>query len=290
MRPSDVPVPRRQLGQALKALREKAKVSRAHAATVIDCAESKIGHLENGITSINRLELDALLRLYGVPTEQHEALEGLRAKAKQRRSRSSYRLPRWLRQYLDLESDASVIRSFEGELIPGLLQTQDYALRVHAVARHLVTHDEVERFVVTRMDRQQRLVGDGALTLDTIVSEAAFRRLLGDREVAAGQLAHVIDTLKLPNVSLYVIPFDLEPDGHVGGLHPSMSGSFAVLNFADDVALPFGYMENAIGGSIVDNQKVVAQLGQLWDLLRSQALSRDESLDWLRGLSRKAGR
>src|SRR5262249_59492643 len=97
MPPSDVRVPRRQLGQALKRLRTQAGVTRAHAASVIDCAESKIGHIENGVTSLSRLELDALLRLYRVPAEQHEGLEELRARAKERRSRSSYRLPRWLR-------------------------------------------------------------------------------------------------------------------------------------------------------------------------------------------------
>src|SRR5262249_40241303 len=129
--PSEVRVPRRQLGQALKTLRTQAGVTRAHAASVLDCAESKIGHIENGITSLSRLELDALLRLYQVPVGQHETLEQLRASAKERRSRSSYRLPRWLRNYLDMEADASSMQSFDGELIPGMLQTEEYARRVN---------------------------------------------------------------------------------------------------------------------------------------------------------------
>jgi transcriptional regulator with XRE-family HTH domain len=111
------------LGQALRRLHTQAGVTRAQAANVIDCAESKIGHIENVVTSLTRLELAALLQLYNVPIEQHEPLEELRAKAKQRRSRGSYRLPRWFRHYLDMESDASVIRSFDGELITALLQT-----------------------------------------------------------------------------------------------------------------------------------------------------------------------
>lgn len=292
MAPSDVRVPRRQLGQALRRLRLQAAVTRAHAASVIDCAESKIGHVENGATSLNRLELEALLRLYNVPIEQHEALEELRTKAKQRRSRSSYHLPRWLRNYLDMESDASSIRSFDGELIPGILQAEEYARRVHLVAQQLVTTEESERLIATRIDRQ-RLLADGTLTVDAIVSEAAFRRLLGDNEVAVQQLAHLIRAVQLTNVSLHVIPFAAKlgtPEPRVGGLHPSMSGCFAVLRFPGDVAPPFGYLERAIGGEVVDDQKMVSQLDQLWDLLCAQALTAIESLNWLEELLRQAER
>lgn len=292
MPPSDVRVPRRQLGQALRRLRTQAGVTRAHAASVIDCAESKIGHVENGVTSLSRLELAALLQLYNAPVEQHEALEELRAKAKQRRSRSSYRLPRWLRNYLDMESDASSIRSFDGELIPGLLQTEAYARRVHLVVQHLLTAEECERLIAARIDRR-RLLEDGTLTVDAIVSEAAFRRLLGDNEAAVQQLVHLIEAAQLANVSLHVIPFAAElgtPDPRVGGLHPSMSGCFAVLRFPGDVAPPFGYLERSIGGEVVDDQEMVRQLDQLWDLLRVQALTASESLNWLEELLHQAER
>ncbi|MGH3693207.1 MAG: helix-turn-helix domain-containing protein [Pseudonocardiaceae bacterium] len=292
MSQSDVRVPRRQLGQALRTLRTQAGVTRAHAAGVIDCAESKIGHIENGVTSLSRLELEALLQLYDAPIGQHEALEELRAKAKQRRSRGSYRLPRWLRNYLDMESDASSIRSFDGELIPGILQTEAYARRVHLVAQQLLTPDDSERLISTRIGRQ-RLVEDGELAVDAIVSEAAFRRLLGDGETAIGQLLRLIELVHLANVSLHVIPFGAKlgaPDPRVGGLHPSMSGCFAVLRFPDDVAPPFGYLEHAIGGEVVDDQKMVSQLDQLWDLLRKQALTATESSNWLEELSHQAER
>jgi transcriptional regulator with XRE-family HTH domain len=292
MSPSDVRVPRRQLGQALRRLRTQAGITRAHAASVIDCAESKIGHVENGVTSLSRLELDALLRLYNAPTEQYETLEELRAKAKERRSRGSYRLPRWLRHYLDMESDASSIRSFDGELIPVLLQTEAYARRVHRTAQQLLTTEESERILATHADRQRPLE-DGTLTVDSIVSEAAFRRLLGDHEVAVQQLIRLVEAVQLRNVSLHVIPFAADlgaPDPRVGGLHPSMSGCFAVLRFPGNVAPPFGYLERAIGGEVVDDQKMVSQLDQLWDLLRAQALTASESQNWLEELLRQAER
>lgn len=292
MPPPELRVPRRQLGQALKRLRTQAGVTRAQAASVIDCAESKIGHVENGITSLTRLELAALLQLYNAPIEQHEPLEELRAKAKERRSRGSYRLPAWFRHYLDMESDASSIRSFDGELIPVFLQTEAYARRVHRVAQQLLTAEESERILATHADRQ-RLLEEGTLTVDAIVSEAAFRRLLGDYEAAVHQLIHLIEVIQLTNVSLHVIPFAAELDAsdpRVGGLHPGMSGSFAVLRFPGDVAPPFGYLEHAIGGEVVEDQKMVSQLDQLWDLLCVQALTTSESLNWLEELLRQAER
>src|SRR5262249_40108054 len=140
------------------------------------------------------------------------------------------------------------------------------------------------------IDRQQ-LLRDGALTVDAIVSEAAFSRLLGDKETAVHQLRHLVEVVQLGNVSLHIIPFaaDLNvPDPRVGGLHPSMSGSFAVLRFPGDVAPPFGYLEQTIGGGVVEDQKLVGQLEQLWDLLRVQALTASESLNFLERLLHQA--
>ena len=275
---------RRQLGEALRALRKAADASREHAAAVLDCAVSRIGHIENGRNAIRKLELDALMELYGADAEQHERLEVLRQEASQRRGWSStYRLPAWLRTYVELEADAATMRSFEGELIPGLLQTDDYARRVHQAAGHLYGTEEIERFIAARKHRQRRLVDDeDPLTFSVVVSEAAFRRALGGSAVGPEQLAHVVKLAQQPTVTLHVLPFD-------GGLHASMAGSFHVLTFTEDLAPPFGYQEHAIGGHVIDDQDVVQRLVEVWELVRAQALSPDESLTWLRDLSRHTG-
>lgn len=136
-----------------------------------------------------------------------------------------------------------------------------------------------DRPVAARIRRQARLTDDDApLELVTVVSEAAFRRALGDIEIGPTQLAHVIELARRSNVTLHVLPYTV-------GLHSSMSGSFAVLTFDPGVAPPFGYQEHAIGGHVVDDRNAVSQLADLWELLRSQALSPDESLRWLSGLS-----
>lgn len=273
---------RRQLGEALRALRGAAGGTREQAAVVLDCAVSRISHIENGRNAIRKLELDALMELYGADAQQHERLEVLRQEASRRRGWSStYRLPAWLKTYVELEADAATMRSFEGELIPGILQTEDYARRVHQAAGHLYSTDEVERFIAARKHRQRRLVDDeDPLMFSVVVSEAAFRRALGGASAGPEQLAHVVEMAQQPTVTLHVLPFDR-------GQHASMSGSFSVLTFAEDLAPPFAYQEHAIGGHVVDDQEVVRRLGEVWELVCGQALPPDESLTWLLDLLRQ---
>ena len=265
---------RRQLGAELRRLRNSAGVTMEHAAAVLDCARSRIGHIENGRNSIRKPELKVLLDLYGASNEEHNSLEELRQQASKRGWSSTYRLPSWLKRYVELETDAATVRSFEGELIPGLLQTEHYARRVHVMAGNLIKPADLDRLVAARMRRQSRLTDDTPLDLSTVVSEAAFHRALGDTEIGRQQLAHVTELAQRPNVTLYVLPY-------AAGLHASMSGSFAVLTFDPGVAPPFGYQEHAIGGHVVDDRNAVSQLVEVWELLRSQALSSDESLRWL---------
>lgn len=271
---------RRQLGAELRRLRTSAGITMEHAAAVLDCARSRIGHIENGRNSIRKPELKVILDLYGASSEEHERLEELRQEASKRGWSSTYRLPSWLKRYVELETDAVTMRSFEGELIPGLLQTEDYARRVHLAAGDLIKPADLDRLVAARMRRQSRLTDDTPLELSTVVSEAAFRRTLGDAKVGPQQLAHVTELARRPNITLHVLPY-------AAGLHASMSGSFAVLTFAPGVAPPFGYQEHAIGGHVVDDRDAVNQLVGQWELLRSQALSPDESLRWLTELAQQ---
>jgi hypothetical protein len=186
--------------------------------------------------------------------------------------------PHRLKRYVELETDAVTMRSFEGELIPGLLQTEEYARHVHLVAGDLIKPADLDLLVAARMRRQARLTDETPLELFTVVSEAAFRRALGDAEIGPQQLAHVTELSRRPNVTLHVLPYS-------AGLHSSMSGSFAVLTFDPGVAPPFGYQEHAIGGHVVDDRDAVSQLVDRWELLRSQALSSDESQRWLSELA-----
>lgn len=273
---------RKQLGAELRRLRREVDVTMEHAASVLDCARSRIGHIENGRNSIRKPELKVLLDLYGVDGDAQAALEDLRQEASKRGWWSTYRLPSWLLGYVGLESDASTMRSFEGELIPGLLQTEAYSRRIHVVAEHMAKAEEVEKLVAARQHRQQRLTAETApLDLAAVVAEAAFRRAMGEPEVGREQLDHVAELAQRPNIAVHVL---LDSTG----LHPSMSGSFTVLGFASGALPAVGYQEYAVGGHLVDDQDAVARLSELWEVLRSRALGKEESIQWIRQQSRES--
>ncbi|MGB9136185.1 MAG: helix-turn-helix transcriptional regulator [Pseudonocardiaceae bacterium] len=262
---------RRQLGRALRLLREQVGLRTEDAARELDCARSKISHMEGARNPIGKPDLDALLRLYGADKETAVALEEMRREGKERGWWSTYRLPAWLGDLVGLEADAVAERVVELELVPALLQTEDYARAVHVAAPHMPPGAEVDRRVAARMQRQKRLVDPDPLTFSAVISEAALRRAAAQPNVAAGQLSRLVSDAQVPNVTLQVLPLN-------AGVHGSMSGSFALLDFGLEVSLDVGYQEYAAGGHLVDDQEVVRLLSDLYDSLRDQALGVDESL------------
>lgn len=262
---------KRQLGIELRRLRDAAGITREVAAGEIACSPTKITHVESGRNSPRKAELKVLLQLYGASAEEHAALEELRREASQRGWWSTARLPEWLAAYVGLEADATSLRSLALELIPGLLQTENYAHEVHLLGDHMTAPDEVGRWVAARVQRQHRLTGPQPLQLSAVVSEAALRRCASHPTIAPGQLKHLITQANLPNVELRVLPFS-------AGLHQSMSGSFSLLNFPDGVLPDVAYQEYAVGGHVIDDQVIVARLDRLFAALRDQALGADESL------------
>ncbi|GDY31577.1 DUF5753 domain-containing protein [Gandjariella thermophila] len=155
-------------------------------------------------------------------------------------------------------------------MIPGLLQTEAYARAVHVLARHMTEPAGVDRKVSVRMRRQQRLTAEqDSLEFHAVISEAALRRI-ADTDLAEEQLRHLLAMAERPNVSVRVLPFRT-------GLHESMSGSFVLLDFAPEVSLPVAFQEYAVGGHLVDDQDVVAELSTLFDHLGRQSLDDEEA-------------
>lgn len=247
-------------------------------AQALDQSRSAVGHLETSRNLPTKPVLEALLRLYGVYEERFDQLDELRREAKKPGWWSIYRLPQWLQFYVGLETDAVTARAFGLELVPGLLQTESYARQLQALSR--LTRDEADKRIAARMQRQQRLAGPHPLTLSAVISEGALQRLRADPVMAAEQLSHLETSARLPNVSLHVLPY-------TSGLHCSMSGAFTLLEFAPGMSLPLGYQEYAIGGHLVDDQDAVHQLADVYDQLRDQALSPEESLKMISETRRK---
>ena len=161
-------------------------------------------------------------------------------------------IPPWFRAYVDLESAAALIRTYEGQLVPGLLQTEDYTRAVLQGAHLDEPEEEVERRVALRMARQALLTRADGPRLWAVVDEAALRRPVGGREVMRAQLERLVEATKLPNVTLQVLPFG-------AGAHPAMVGAFSVLRFGDEDLPDVVYVEHLTNALYLDKRDDVDQ-------------------------------
>jgi transcriptional regulator with XRE-family HTH domain len=272
-------VRRLQLGIELERLRVAAGVNRLAAAAAIGCSEARIGHIETGRNAPSKSDLIVLVaRLYGADEATLTTLEELREEASKRGWWSTYRLPKWLAGYVGLEADAVSLRCLNLEIIPGLLQTEQYMRRLYTLS-DLPPAKDIDRHVRARLQRQDRLTEPDALQLSAVISQAALERCARDQAVAGAQLDQLIDWASRPNIELRVLPFDL-------GLHVG-TGPFTLLSFPDHLLADAAYQEYAVGGHIIDDQSVVARLATLFDELRSQSLDADESLAMIAQLANR---
>lgn len=220
-------VSKRQLGRALMSLREAAGKTREQVSAVIECSESKIGRIERGHVGVRAAELRDFLTLYGVADDQRRELEALARETRKRRPRTTFgkAIPEWFRRYVDLEETAAEIRTYDGELVTGLLQTEDYARAItEASPLHIPT--EIGRIVQARAARQDRLTDDDAPRVWAIMSEGVLRLQVGGRDTMRQQLKHILDLAALPNLTVQVTPFS-------SGAHAATGFGFTLLRFAD---------------------------------------------------------
>ncbi len=269
---------RMALGSKLRRLREASGVTREAAGYVIRGSSSKISRMELGRVSFKERDVADLLTLYGVTDEQNrEAFLALVCQANAPGWWHKYGdvLPSWFETYLGLEQAASVIRTYEPALVPGLLQTEDYARTVIQL-RHLQDSDnDVERRVALRMARQEFLSRPGAPSVWVALDESALRRPLGSRAVQRAQLQHLIEIAQRPNITLQVVPF------HVGG--PAVVGSpFTILRFFEPGVPDVVYLEHLASAVYLDKASDTVEYLALMDSLCVEAKSPDASISFLR--------
>jgi hypothetical protein len=208
------------VGTRLRRLRESRGISADKAGYEIRGSASKISRMELGRVGFKERDVADLLTLYGVsdPAEREPLLEMARmASVPGWWQRYHDVVPPWFEPYLGLEQGAGVIRCYEVQVVPALLQTRSYA---RAVLRHVhpeASAEEIERRVELRRERQRILTRDEPARLWAVVDEAALRRPFGGREVMRAQLRHLIDVCALRNVTVQVLPFGTGGHGAVGG-------------------------------------------------------------------------
>lgn len=218
-------VPRRQLGRYLRDLRNRQHITVKTAAEQLEWSESKIWRVETGQTSLRSHDVEIMCRIYAAPPDLTEALMGLAKETKAKGWWQAYGdvIPENFDVYLGLEEAAAQISWYEPELVPGLLQTAEYA---RAVIGASTPADETDRRVQLRIERQALIRRPTVpLELRVALNESVLRRPIGGREVMAAQLDALAEAAELPNVRLRVVPF-------TAGLHHGvMTGPFELLRF-----------------------------------------------------------
>jgi hypothetical protein len=268
------------LGGHLRRLREASGVTREAAGYTIRSSSSKISRLELGRVGSKERDVADLLTLYGVTdAEERETLLTLARQANVPGWWREYGdvLPNWFETYLGLEQAASVIRTYEPQLVPGLLQTKDYA-RAVMLLRHLrVSYGEIDRRVALRMARQAFLSQPGAPDLWVALDEAALRRPLGDQKIQRAQLLHLIEMAQRPNIILQIVPFD-------AGGHAAAGGPFTILRFSAPDLPDVVYLEHLTNAVYLDRNCDTGEYLEIMDNLCIQAESPTSTISFLNRL------
>ncbi|MFY1696597.1 MULTISPECIES: helix-turn-helix domain-containing protein [unclassified Solwaraspora] len=241
------------LGAQLRRLRESQGVSREAAGWHIRASESKISRMELGRVGFKERDVTDLLTLYGVTdSRERTALLGLAREANTPGWWHRYGdvLPTWFQSYLGLEAAARMIRSYEVQFVPGLLQTREYARAVVLLGHGRAPADEIERRVELRMERQELLRRAQPPYLWAVIDEAVLRRPIGGADVMREQIQTLIEATKLPNVRLQIVPFD-------AGGHAAAGGAFTILRFADQDLPDIIYIEQLTSAIYLDKREDV---------------------------------
>ncbi|MPZ88757.1 MAG: helix-turn-helix domain-containing protein [Nitriliruptorales bacterium] len=271
------------LGSQLRRLREAKDLNREEAGYTIRASGSKMSRLELGRVSFKERDVADLLILYGVTdADQRDALLSLARQANEPGWWQRYGdvLPSWFQAYVGLEEASARIRTYESHLVPGLLQTKDYAL-AFAGARLERPSLNVERRVSLRMDRQRLLTRPDPPRLWAVVDEAALRRQVGGPEVMRGQLEHLLAMTELPNVTLQVLPFRF--GGSVVEGQP-----FVILRFAEPDLPDVVYLEQLTSALYLERPEDVDVYADLMDRLAVDAEEPDKSADFVSRILRQA--
>jgi len=265
------------LGSQLRRLREGCAISREDAGYAIRASESKISRMELGRVSFKERDVADLLSLYGLAGgPDREALLALVREANKSGWWHSYNdvLPNWFQTYLGLEEAAALIRTYEVQFVPGLLQCEDYARAIFAQNRPVLAEEEVDRRVALRARRQKLLTEGRGPKLWAVIDEAALRRPVGGPEVMRAQLEHLLELAQLPSVVLQVMPFRF-------GAHAGESGAFSVLRFPEQDLPDVVYVEQLTSALYLDKRDDVDEYLQVMERLCVDSLTPQQTLDLL---------
>jgi transcriptional regulator with XRE-family HTH domain len=260
---------RRRLGAELRRHRAEAGITIDVVARRLGCSPSKVSRIETGHTSATPRDVKNMLDIYGVASTISDELVEIASEARQKGWWHPYSAV-LVGAYVGLESAARRIRSYEQQVIPGLLQSEEYAIAMIRTARSSDTDAELDRRVRVRMERQSLLIQDDPIDLWVVLDEAVVSRPVGGDDVMRDQLVRLVEAAELPNVTLQILPFQV-------GAHAGMDGPFAILDFPEAEDPDVVYAESATGGLYLEKTDELKKYGTIFDTIQSTALTPEES-------------
>jgi transcriptional regulator with XRE-family HTH domain len=259
---------RRELGSILRTLRTDNSLTVEQAAEQLLVSPSKISRLENGQRGASARDIRDLCNLYGVDDETRQLLTDLAAEGKQRAWWQSLSLP--YSTYVGLEADAVSIRDFGLGIVPGLLQTTDYARAIVHAANPRRGAEELEVLVRARRERQDRVLGTEPPTFSAIMDEAVLHRVVGGPAVMEEQLRWLRDASLRPNMSIRIVPY-------AAGALPTGNNKFIILSFDRPSLTDVVYIESLTGELILERESDLEVYNDAYRTLSDMAASAEDS-------------
>jgi transcriptional regulator with XRE-family HTH domain len=278
-------VRRRRLGVELRRLRENAGMTGEEAADRMSWSGSKLSRIERGQVATNSDDVRDLLELYGV------ADPGLRQTlvmlARESRRRGWWHvygdvMPERFDVYLGLEPEASTLRFFQSQIVPGLFQTEAYARALMTAHPSPVSDEEIDRRTELRTRRQDLLFTDNPPDIWVVMDESVLHRPIGGPEVMADQLRHVHDLSEKAHITVQIVPFD-------AGAQPGLNGSFDILEFTEsDLYAPrLVHLENLTSSLYIEKAKEVRFYTVAFEHLRTAALHPERTREVISEVERR---
>jgi len=263
----------RRLATELMQRREATGLSREEVARRLEWSTSTVFRIETGRSRPQPGNVRALLELYGVAGPERDGLIQLARDARQPGWWHSFRdvLPNPYEVYIGLEAGAAAIRNFEPVVVPGLLQTEDYAREVFRNGPRELDPEDVERRVEVRMARQKILTRSGRPRLWAVIDEAVIRRVVGGPEVMRGQLRHLTQSAGQGRTTIQVVPYQ-------AGAHAGSIGPVVILDFPEPTDPAVVYIETLAGDIYLEEPADVDRYTLAFDRLLAAALHPDDSV------------
>lgn len=264
-------VHQRRLGNELRRLREQAGLTGKQVETAIEYSRSMLSRVETGNRLIREVDVLALLKLYGLTDEaKRERLVQLCEATKRRDWFTEYEdiFSDSFRDYLALEPEAHLIRSYQPQFVSGLLQTEAYCRAL--ISADPDDRDSIDRRTGIRMERQRILYREDPPQYETIIDESALRRPIGDPTILRGQLRHLVEMTDRPNVVIQLLPY--ESTVFAGG-------PFSILRLPEPGSLDAVYLENLVASTFLDEADDIRAYGVVFERLQESGLGPQASVE-----------